>query len=68
MTLSAVLLLLLILIAVVASALALTADVIRGDGLVGPGRGNQPPRSHHPDPFDPFGPSGPFDAATRRTL
>ena len=52
MTLSTFFLVLLIVIAVVASAVSFTSDVIRGDGLVGPGLGNQPPRSHHPDSFD----------------
>lgn len=52
MTLSTFFLVLLIVIAVVASAWSFTSDVIRGDGLVGPGLGNQPPRSHPADIFE----------------
>lgn len=52
MTLSTIILVLLVAVAVLGAALALTTAVVRGDGLVGPGRMPQPPRSHPTDTFE----------------
>lgn len=52
MTISTIILVLLLAVAVLGAALALTSAVVRGDGLVGPGRAPQPPRSHPTDIFE----------------
>lgn len=52
MTISTLLLVLLIAVAVIGAAYALTNAVVRGDGLVGPGRSPAPPRSHPADTFE----------------
>jgi hypothetical protein len=53
MTLLAIALVLALVALAVGAALALTSTVIRGDGLTGPGRAPEPPRSHHADLFEP---------------
>lgn len=52
MTIPTIILVLLIAVAFVGAALALTSAVVRGDGLVGPGRASVPPRSHPADIFE----------------
>lgn len=52
MTIFTSILVLLIAVALIGGALALTSAVVRGDGLVGPGRRTGPPRSHPADIFE----------------
>jgi hypothetical protein len=52
MTTSTIILVLILAVAFLGAAAALTSVVVRGDGLVGPGRAPTPPRSHYPDIFE----------------
>ena len=52
MTLSAILLILVLMAVVLGAVLTLVSAVVRGDGLNGPGRRTEPPRSHYPDVFE----------------
>jgi hypothetical protein len=52
MTLATITLVLLLLVLLGGATVALTTAVVRGDGLIGPGRTPEPPRSHPADTFE----------------